>query len=186
MPTKYTDLTYNELMKLAPRDKPFQVVTKNYPRGKVRQITSWAVIKNRGIEIIDPEDKFGEWFICPWIDYLKGETFDLIVHHLDDTTLEQYQVGDEVEVLDKLVISTIDYTGKRFKIIDTKLEPNYTASYVLDVSDIKLPYLSLPTYCLRKVITKKDNTRKTITIGGDTFEVTEELTNALKNLKKLN
>jgi len=174
MSIKYTNLTYKELIKLAPRDKPFQVVVQSNYQNKGGKQTLWATIQDSGKNL--DTCLFKQNNINPdWRKYYTA-TFDLIIHHLDDTTLERYNLLDHVEFSDSLIVKHPNLIGKIFKITDVIFNDNSGFSYKID-NDLVFPHFSL-----RKVISKEP---QTIQIGNETYYVTEELTKTLKNLKKV-
>lgn len=199
MSTKYTNLTYAELMELAPRGKPFQIRVESNAYNLGGPQILWAITRANNLDTllfnqlningIDYAYSHNEW-----PRNYKG-TFDLIIHHLDDTTLEKFEVGDEVEILECAKNSegfdrwTYEQakqpgSGNIFKIIDKK--PSYPGPYpVYHLENQSFGKFGwLPSDRLRKVVSKGPKT-ESINIGGETFLVSEELTNALKNLKPI-
>lgn len=230
MSIKYTNLTYNELRELAPKDKPFQVVVQSNPHGKGGKQTLWTRTMTKSDVNSSPSalqsqeyyidtEGYGQYDIddvdynCNrfWKEKYKG-TFDLIIHHLDDTILEQFKVGDEVEVLKNTeckngelsYVTPYNYSYHRnrdclFQVSKVNNYTNGSIDYELSyksyglVTGEKTEYLPIKVghNCLRKVVSKEGQTPKkveqpkTITIGDKTFGLTEDLTNALKNLKEI-
>lgn len=200
MSIKYTNLTYNELRELAPKDKPFQMVVQSNPHGKGGKQTLWSRKMTKSDVNSSPSalqsqeyyidtEGYGQYDIddvdynCNrfWKEKYKG-TFDLIIHHFDDTTLERFKVGDEVEILDNI---GAEITKRLFKILEVQEYRIGEIYYILDTSLIcDGKHLTFSHNCLRKVVSKKIES-KTITIGNKTYPITEELTNALKNLKEI-
>lgn len=200
MSTKYTNLTYVELMELAPKDKPFQVVVQSNPFGEGGKQTLWATnccnYLNTFLLLQGDISNVDYAFNTMWENEYKG-TFDLIIHHLDDTTLETFQVGDEVEILDNIMENYPTNKSLNVKIpIGPKIECKnlFRIKSIYESTSGNISYrlctgqyidIELSHNCLRKVVNKKPEP-KTITIGDKTYVVTEELTNALKNLKPIN
>ena len=97
----YKNLTYEELIKIAPKDKPFQVKVESTFGGKGTSQLLWANIYTNKLDtrLCGQDDISGiSYGSAYWEEYYKGK-FDLIIDPWDCYAKHEFKKGDYVEGL---------------------------------------------------------------------------------------
>jgi hypothetical protein len=158
-----SNLTYNELIELAPKDRPFQIevifsAVSEFP------ISYWANMFNgKKLKTFWLED-------FNWELEYKG-TFTFIDEYRNMYEKpEVLEVGTEVEIL-KSILDTLgeneDLPVGRISTIDKVVENNHGLKYRIETWNV-------PHYCVRPVEKVEEKKEEIITVNGKKYKLIEE------------
>jgi hypothetical protein len=177
-----SNLTYNELIELAPKDRPFQIEVESDAWGNGWAKILWASILDDKLDttICNQRDiegyEYGVFY--PWELEYKG-TFNLIDEYRNMYEKpEVLEEGTEVEILESSRDCGIydeedeEYIGKVGKIVTVE-DLGRGLCYKVQFNH-KLFYPYFPHYCVRPVEKVEEKEEDTITVNGKKYKLIEK------------
>ena len=176
-----SNLTYEELIELAPKDRPFQIEVESNPFNKGKKQVLWAYIDTGELETCGMlQDQINdvdyEGFGNEWGNIYKG-TFTLIDEYRNMYEKpEVLKVGTEVEILESAKeigegYKQETYIGKIGRI--QLIQDDYTGLCYGVFFDESNRLIGFPHCCVRPV-EKVEQEEEIITFSGKKYKLIEE------------
>ena len=183
-----SNLTYKQLIELAPKDKPFQIEVESNAKNEGGKQMLWGNIFKGQLDtcLLEQDDMNNiryDYFDYQWRDKYKG-TFTLIDEYRNMYEKpEVLEIGTEVEILesarncgeyDDWSESNKEMIGKIFKI--DFVQDDSTNIYYEFYTDIPYKGAShcFPHYCVRPIEKVEEKEEEIITVNGKKYKLIEE------------
>lgn len=180
-----SNLTYEQLIELAPKDRPFQIEVESNAENEGGKQILWANIYKEDLDTCllkqdDIDDFRYDYFLIKW-KYTYKSTFTLIDEYRNMYEKpEVLEVGTEVEILESA--RDVDYyRTSHFDLLEEITKQIGELNIINRVGDddygiyyeTKKGY-RFPHYCVRPVEKVEEKEEKIITVNGKKYKLIEE------------